>query len=174
MSTGRYSVDVAWSEEDAAFVAVSPEWEGLSAVGSTAAEAAAELERAIALAVDVSVGEGAVLPAPRLRVPYSGQFRVRLPQSLHAWLSEEAAREGVSLNSFVMACLAQARGGHHAIRMHGEQAGLLTEEERDAMLRVYAAVTADIPDRNRDEVERELAEVRSARRAGGRRSGGAG
>lgn len=59
-----------------------------------------------------------------------------------------------------------------AIRLYGEEMGRLTDEERDRMLEVFDDVTADIPDRPRSEVEAELDEVRRARRAGGRRSGG--
>lgn len=58
-----------------------------------------------------------------------------------------------------------------AIRVYGEQAGLLSAEERDRALAVFDDVTRHIPPRPRQEVERELAEVRAARRAGGRRSG---
>lgn len=39
----RYSADIAWSEEDAAWVAVCPEFEGVSAIGDTLEEAAREL-----------------------------------------------------------------------------------------------------------------------------------
>lgn len=59
-----------------------------------------------------------------------------------------------------------------AIKVYGEQAGLLTEEERDRMLQVFDQVTADIPERSRAEVDRELAEIRESRRAGGRGAGG--
>ena len=37
--------------------------------------------------------------------PFSGQFRVRMESSLHQSLSVEAAREGVSLNSWVVKTL---------------------------------------------------------------------
>ncbi|EFI34239.1 HicB family protein [Desulfonatronospira thiodismutans ASO3-1] len=33
---------------------------------------------------------------------YSGQFRLRLPRDLHARLAEEASRQGVSLNGYVV------------------------------------------------------------------------
>lgn len=59
-----------------------------------------------------------------------------------------------------------------AIRLYGEQAGRLTEQERDRMMEALDRVTPDIPERRRAEVETELEEVRRARRAGGRRSGG--
>ena len=37
---------------------------------------------------------------------YSGQFRVRLPTELHAALAAEAERQGVSLNTLIVALLA--------------------------------------------------------------------
>ena len=54
--------------------------------------------------------EGWELPEPRTIRRYSGQFRVRLPESLHGWLVEAAEAEGVSLNTFVVAKLSEARG----------------------------------------------------------------
>lgn len=59
-----------------------------------------------------------------------------------------------------------------AIRLYGDQAGALSIEERDRMLALFDEVTQDIPDRLREAVDRELAEVRAARRAGGRRGTG--
>lgn len=106
----KYGVDVRWSEEDRAFVAVSPEWEGISALGSTARRALAELETAIGLAIEAYEEERWPVPEPEALPRYSGQFRVRLPRSLHAWLARAAEREGVSLNTFVVARLSEARG----------------------------------------------------------------
>jgi antitoxin HicB len=106
----KYGADVRWTEEDGAFVAVSPEWEGISGLGSTPRRAVAELETAIGLAIETYEKEDWPLPAPQPLTPYSGQFRVRLPRSLHAWLARAAEHEGVSLNTFVVARLSEARG----------------------------------------------------------------
>ena len=57
-----------------------------------------------------------------------------------------------------------------AIRFYGDQTDRLSDEEREEMLKLFDAVTASIPQRPRVEVERELAEVRRARRSGGRRT----
>ncbi len=57
-----------------------------------------------------------------------------------------------------------------AIRFYGEQTDRLSDEERDQMLALFEEVTASIPHRPRAEVEKELAEVRRARRSGGRRT----
>jgi len=45
----RYAV--RWSDEDAAFIAVCPDFPGLSAFGDTPADAVAELDVAVELAV---------------------------------------------------------------------------------------------------------------------------
>lgn len=57
-----------------------------------------------------------------------------------------------------------------AIREYGSRAGRLSEEERRRMLRSIDAVLKRPPTRPRAAVERELADVRRARRGGGRRS----
>ncbi len=50
---------------------------------------------------------GDFIPKPNLPAPSSGQFRVRMPKSLHAQLVAQAEREGVSLNMLMVAAAAQ-------------------------------------------------------------------
>jgi predicted transcriptional regulator len=57
-----------------------------------------------------------------------------------------------------------------AIREFGARAGCLSEEERRRMLRSIDAVLKKPPTRPRAAVERELADIRRARRGGGRQS----
>lgn len=52
---------------------------------------------------------------------FSGQFRVRLPKSLHEKLTEQAMREGVSLNTYVITLLS-ARSAENEIRRILERA----------------------------------------------------
>ena len=106
----RYSARVTWSEEDGAYVAVCPEFEGISAFGGSGPEAVRELNEALQLAVEAHRDEGWPIPQPLKQVRYSGQFRLRLPRSLHGWLSEHAHLEGVSLNTLVIELLSRARG----------------------------------------------------------------
>lgn len=53
-------------------------------------------------------------PAPPFEEQPSGKFTVRVPRSLHRKLSEEARREGVSLNQFVTVALAETVGVRQA------------------------------------------------------------
>jgi len=53
---------------------------------------------------------GDPIPKPSAPAESSGQFRVRMPKSLHARLAARAESEGVSLNMLVVAAAAQALG----------------------------------------------------------------
>ena len=131
----RYSLRVAWSPEDSAFVAECPEFEGISALGSSYGEAISELEAALGLAVEASKEEGWAIPKPQMMPRYSGQFRLRVPRSLHGWLVDRAHREGISLNTLVVELLSEARGALGA----GDRA----MERLDAIIRrVESMVTA--------------------------------
>ena len=103
----KYSVVIQWSDEDESFVATSPELEGLSAFGDTKAEAYDELMVAQEGYIRVFEEDGCDLPKPDKLDNYSGQTRLRLPKSLHANLSREAKREGVSLNTYIISLLSE-------------------------------------------------------------------
>lgn len=97
----KYSMNTIWSEEDSGFIATVKEFPGLSAFGETRSEAIREAEIALEGFLEVYKEGNIELPPPETARQFSGQLRVRLPKSLHASLSEEADREGVSLNSHI-------------------------------------------------------------------------
>ncbi|HEX9187234.1 MAG TPA: ribbon-helix-helix protein, CopG family [Vicinamibacteria bacterium] len=57
-----------------------------------------------------------------------------------------------------------------AIRDFGDRAGRLSERERRRLLEAFDRLVPAIPARPLRDVERELADLRRARRAGGRRA----
>jgi predicted RNase H-like HicB family nuclease len=61
----NYSFEIRWSIEDAAYIAICPEFPGVSAVGETAADALCEIQVALGLALETYQEEGWLLPAPR-------------------------------------------------------------------------------------------------------------
>ena len=65
-ATDRYGYSVFWSADDSAFVAICPEFPGLSAFGATREAALAELEVALELAIETYHAEGWELPQPSL------------------------------------------------------------------------------------------------------------
>ena len=67
--------------------------------------------------------DGVPIPKPKSFHQYSGQFRMRLPKSLHAKLSETAEIEGVSLNTLAISYLSERVGYHSGGSKTDEQTG---------------------------------------------------
>lgn len=110
----HYGYAVRWSDEDEAFVALCPEFPGLSAFGESAAEALEQIQVAVELALETHRAEGWPLPEVQGVSQYSGQFRLRVPRSLHAELAARAEAEGVSLNALVVSYIARGLGSASA------------------------------------------------------------
>lgn len=106
----NYGFNVVWSDEDGSYVATSPEFPGLSALAETADGALRELRRVIEAALEGYDDEGWPRPVPRVQQIHSGQFRLRVPKSLHAELAAYAESEGVSLNTLAVTLLSQGIG----------------------------------------------------------------
>src|SRR5690606_37856617 len=85
-----------------------------SAFGDSRAEALEEARVALELAIETYRDEGWPLPEPRgietQDLP-SGEFRVRLPRTMHAQLAKRATTEGVSQNQLVVAYIAAGLAG---------------------------------------------------------------
>ncbi len=101
----KYGFKIFWSDEDDAYIVTCPEFPGLSAFGDTEEEALREAKVALELFIESMQEHNEPLPVPQPAHTYSGQFRVRLPRTLHRQLAERAEDEGVSLNALVMTYL---------------------------------------------------------------------
>ena len=60
----KYEIDIFWSGEDGAFIAVVPELPGCSAWGETYEEALREVQVAMSLYVETLQEEGRPVPEP--------------------------------------------------------------------------------------------------------------
>ena len=107
----KYGFAVRWRDEDACYIAVCPEFPGVSAFGDTPADALREAQVALDLAIEDLLEDGLPLPVPQQMATYSGQFRLRVPSWLHGQLAERAELEGVSLNTLAVSYLAAGLGG---------------------------------------------------------------
>src|SRR5215217_7566092 len=104
----KYSFSVTWSDKDEGYIAICPEFPGISAFGDTAEEAVTELQVAVGLAIEAYEMEGWSIPEPRQLPEYSGKLLLRMPKSLHGRLAQQAEIEGVSLNTYVVTLLSEA------------------------------------------------------------------
>ena len=130
MQRPTYSFRVLWIEEDQQYVALCPEFPGLSGLADTPDQALAELQTALDLALEHHAEQGIPLPEPATLRNYSGQFRLRVPSSLHALLTERAADEGVSLNTYAVTLLAAGLSGDRAAKQVRESIDALRAQTR--------------------------------------------
>lgn len=107
MDKELYSIRVNWSDEDEAFVAIVPEFPGLSAFGETRKEATEEAGIVLEAFIEIFVEDGKKLPEPEKIHGFSGQTRLRMPKSLHKKLSMSAEREGVSMNQYMVSLISE-------------------------------------------------------------------
>ena len=105
----KYPVNLHWSDEDDAWIAVVPDLPGCMADGATEQEALREAAVAVKLWLSVSRKMGHAIPEPTGSKTPSGKFVARVPKSLHRQLQLDAKRENVSLNQLVVNRLSMAR-----------------------------------------------------------------
>jgi len=102
----KYPVELA-EQEGGWYFARIPDLPGCMSEGKTPDEAVKNVEAARALWLEDAVESGVEIPLPSEQRKYSGKFVVRLPESLHGRLAQGAERDGVSLNQYVLALLAE-------------------------------------------------------------------
>ena len=93
-----YRLELVPDTEEGGFVASYPELRGCLTSGETA-------EAALKNAQDSKrewLEDGYEIPEPTSDEEYSGQFKLRLPKSLHRALAENSKREGISMNQYCL------------------------------------------------------------------------
>jgi len=96
-------------EEGAGWFAEIPLLPGCMSDGETFDELLHNIEDAKKCWIETCLERGKPVPEPK-EENYSGQFRVRLPKSLHKKLVEKAREENVSLNQYIVYQLARSVG----------------------------------------------------------------
>ena len=102
-----YRMELVEDPDEGGFVVSYPDLPGCITCGET-------VERAIATAQDAkkawlvaALEEGIEIHEPDSLEEYSGQFKLRLPRSLHRSLAEHSQREGISMNQYCVYLLAK-------------------------------------------------------------------
>jgi|ERR1051326_841898 predicted RNase H-like HicB family nuclease/RNA-binding protein YhbY len=140
----RYSFNIEWSEEDQEYIATCPAFSGLTAFGETEEEALSEAKIALQGFIETCKEQNIPLPEPQLRETYSGQFRVRLPKTLHRQAAQFAAADGISLNQLVISAV-EGRVGAKQVgeRMLAEVKRALSEHSTQLKVVIATALTAN-------------------------------
>ena len=63
--------------------------------------------------LSAAIEDGIEIPEPESADSYSGQFKLRLPKTLHKTLAEDSKKEGVSMNQYCVYLLAKNSEKEH-------------------------------------------------------------
>lgn len=97
--------------EGGGYMVEFPDLPGCTADGETIEEAVENAEDALTSWIKTAKEFNDPIPEPTLPTKFSGQWRLRIPKSLHAALVLRAKQEGVSLNTLAATLLAGSLGG---------------------------------------------------------------
>lgn len=102
-----YKMEIVPDIEEGGFVAMFPDLPGCITVGDTIDEVITNIIDAKKAWIVAELEEGRIIPEPKDINDYSGQFKLRLPKSLHRILAENSKREGISMNQYCLYLLSR-------------------------------------------------------------------
>lgn len=97
-----YKLEIVPDSTEGGYVASYPELRGCITVGDTLASVAANAEDAKREWIQAAMEEGIEIPEPLSEAEYSGQFKLRIPKSLHRALAQHSKEEGISMNQYCL------------------------------------------------------------------------
>ena len=95
-----YKLEIVPDIDEGGFVARYPELPGCITVGDTLEAVVKNLNDAKIEWITAALEDGNTIPEPSTYDDYSGQFKLRLPKSLHKLLADRSKEEGVSMNQY--------------------------------------------------------------------------
>ena len=102
-----YRMEIVEDSDEGGFVASYPDLPGCISCGETVEAAAANAQDAKHAWLVVSSGGRHTRCEPDSLDDYSGQFKLRIPKSLHRSLAEHSRREGISMNQYCVYLLSR-------------------------------------------------------------------
>lgn len=107
-----YRMEIVPDTEEGGYVVTFPELPGCITCGETLGTAVSNAEEAKKEWIKAALEEGLEIPEPEGLNDYSGQFKLRIPKSLHRQLSEQSKREGISMNQYCLYLLSKNAAIH--------------------------------------------------------------
>ena len=104
----KYKFELIEDTDEGGYCISYPDLSGCISFGETVESAIANGEEARREWLWAMVEEGKKIPEPFGAEEYSGQFRLRMPKSLHKHLVERSKEEGISMNQYCVYILSQA------------------------------------------------------------------
>lgn len=102
-----YRMEIVEDTDEGGFVVSYPDLPGCVTCGETVENAVENALDAKKAWIEAALEEGIPIYAPDSLDDYSGQFKLRLPRSLHRTLAEHSRREGISMNQYCVYLLSK-------------------------------------------------------------------
>ncbi len=105
-----YSRIVIPDEDSGTYTAQIAEFPGCIAQGDSLQEAYDNLGKAAVSWIEAALDMRQEIPSPSIELEYGGRVALRLPKNLHRQASAAACKDGVSVNQFIVAAVAEKVG----------------------------------------------------------------
>lgn len=102
-----YRMEIIEDMDEGGFVVSYPDLPGCITCGETVEKAVANALEAKRVWIEAALEEGLHIYEPDSLEAYSGQFKLRLPRSLHRALAEHSQKEGISMNQYCVYLLSK-------------------------------------------------------------------
>ena len=102
-----YRLEIVPDPDEGGYVIRYPDLPGCITVANTMNDAVANAEDAKRAWITAAIEEGVKIAEPESLEDYSGQFKLRIPRSLHRSLAEHAREEGTSMNQYCLYLLSR-------------------------------------------------------------------
>ncbi|WP_302225559.1 type II toxin-antitoxin system HicB family antitoxin [Veillonella magna] len=102
-----YRMEIVEDRDEGGFVISYPDLPGCITCGETIELAVANAVDAKKAWIEAALEEGIEIREPDSLDKYSGQFKLRIPRSLHRRLAEHSQKEGISMNQYCVYLLSR-------------------------------------------------------------------
>ena len=102
-----YRMEIVEDKDEGGFIVTYPDLPGCISCGETIDSAVANAIDAKEVWLEAAIEEGIEINEPDSLDDYSGQFKLRIPKSLHKSLAEHSQREGISMNQYCVYLLSK-------------------------------------------------------------------
>ena len=109
-----YRMEIVEDIEEGGYVASFPDLPGCITCAETLEKVSEMAMDAKRVWIEAAIEDGYEIPLPETENKYSGQFKIRMPKSLHRSLAEHAKEEGISMNQYCIFLLAKNDAIYHA------------------------------------------------------------
>ncbi len=107
-----YKMEIVEDKDEGGYVVSFPDLKGCITTGETIESAISMADDAKKAWLEAALDEGYEIPLPESDSNYSGQFKFRMPKSLHRSLAEHAKQEGISMNQYCIYLLTKLDTAH--------------------------------------------------------------